>query len=207
MNHLVHDQLEASWIRVARGIESSCSAGVLCPCLGVFAGDMSEVTELPLLTEELSPSNPSLTPAEPQQQHGSGEAPARSALGRGLDAVRAQVRASFSSLPSSASSTARRRTKHWLRLYPWLPLTGQLREDATTGLTVGVMLIPQSMAYATLAGLPPIYGLYSSLAPLLAYGLLGTSPHLHFGPFGLVSVLVADGLSGAGYDAAACGAW
>jgi SulP family sulfate permease len=164
---------------------------------------MLDVDGLPLLgAEELSPSNPSLTPAEPHPSpraaaNGSSCASrlAATPLGRAWGAVRS----SFASQRAGA-------TPHWLRTYPWLPLTGQLREDATTGVTVGVMLIPQGMAYATLAGLPPIYGLYSSLAPLLAYGLLGTSPHLHFGPFGLVSVLVADGLGGAGYDAAACSA-
>ncbi len=63
------------------------------------------------------------------------------------------------------------------------------------GLTVAVMLIPQGMAYAMLAGLPPIYGLYASLVPLLLYPLLGTSRQLSVGPVATVSVLVLSGLS------------
>lgn len=67
----------------------------------------------------------------------------------------------------------------------------RLRGDLTAGLTVGVMLIPQGMAYALIAGVPPIYGLYASLTPLVVYALLGTSRHLAVGPVALVSLLVA----------------
>lgn len=81
----------------------------------------------------------------------------------------------------------------------WFPIVSQLkaydrhqlRADLAAGLTVGVMLIPQGMAYALIAGVPPIYGLYASLAPLLVYALLGTSRHLAVGPVALVSLLVA----------------
>ena len=52
---------------------------------------------------------------------------------------------------------------------------GKLRGDLSAGLTVGVMLIPQGMAYALIAGLEPIYGLYAALTPLAVYALLGTS--------------------------------
>ena len=47
-----------------------------------------------------------------------------------------------------------------------------LRGDLTAGLTVAVMLIPQGMAYALIAGLPPIYGLYAALVPIVVYALL-----------------------------------
>lgn len=63
--------------------------------------------------------------------------------------------------------------------------------DATAGATTAVMLIPQAMAYAMLAGLPPIYGLYASVAPLVAYALLGTSRQLAVGPVAMVSIMVA----------------
>ncbi len=66
--------------------------------------------------------------------------------------------------------------------------------DLTAGLTVGVMLIPQGMAYAMLAGLPPIYGLYASTIPLFIYALLGTSRQLAVGPTALVALLVAAGV-------------
>ena len=63
------------------------------------------------------------------------------------------------------------------------------------GLTVGVMLIPQSMAYAVLAGMPPIYGLYASLVPLLVYPLLGTSRHLAIGVIAIDMVIISAGVS------------
>lgn len=66
-----------------------------------------------------------------------------------------------------------------------------LRGDLSAGLTVGVMLIPQGMAYALIAGMPPIYGLYASLVPLVLYALFGTSRQLAVGPVAMVSLLVA----------------
>ncbi len=88
-------------------------------------------------------------------------------------------------------------------LLRWIPLlqdlrhydSNRLRGDLSAGLTVGVMLIPQGMAYAMIAGLPPIYGLYASLVPLALYGLLGSSRQLAVGPVAMVSLLVAAGVS------------
>ncbi len=56
------------------------------------------------------------------------------------------------------------------------------------------MLVPQAMAYALIAGLPPIYGLYASLIPLIAYAFLGTSMQLAVGPVAIVSMLVMAGV-------------
>ncbi|MBW2526100.1 MAG: solute carrier family 26 protein [Deltaproteobacteria bacterium] len=67
----------------------------------------------------------------------------------------------------------------------------QLRGDLAAGLTVAVMLIPQGMAYAMLAGLPPIVGLYASTVPLALYALFGTSRQLAVGPVAMVSLMVA----------------
>ena len=67
----------------------------------------------------------------------------------------------------------------------------KLRGDLSAGLTVGVMLIPQGMAYALIAGLSPIYGLYASLVPLVVYAVFGTSRQLAVGPVAMVSLLVA----------------
>jgi SulP family sulfate permease len=69
-----------------------------------------------------------------------------------------------------------------------------LSADLTAGLTTAVMLVPQGMAYAMLAGLEPIVGLYASTLPLLVYGVLGTSRQLAVGPVAMVSLLVAAGV-------------
>ncbi|WP_020538410.1 SulP family inorganic anion transporter [Lewinella cohaerens] len=78
----------------------------------------------------------------------------------------------------------------WLKNYS----KDQLKGDLSAGLTVGVMLIPQGMAYAMIAGLPPIYGLYASTLPLIIYALLGTSRQLAVGPVAMVSLLTAAGI-------------
>lgn len=79
----------------------------------------------------------------------------------------------------------------WARPYP----EGALRRDVLAGLTTAVMLVPQGMAYAMLAGLPPIVGLYASLVPLAVYALLGTSRELAVGPVAMISLLTAQALA------------
>ncbi len=69
------------------------------------------------------------------------------------------------------------------------------RGDLSAGITVGIMLIPQGMAYALIAGLPPEYGLYAALVPLIIYAFMGTSRHLAVGPVALVALLVASAVS------------
>ncbi|MEO1271226.1 MAG: solute carrier family 26 protein [Myxococcota bacterium] len=69
-----------------------------------------------------------------------------------------------------------------------------LRQDTVAGLTTAVMLIPQAMAYAMLAGLPAVVGLYASIVPLAVYAILGTSRQLAVGPVAMVSLLVASGI-------------
>ncbi len=68
------------------------------------------------------------------------------------------------------------------------------RADLIAGITVAIMLVPQGMAYAFLAGMPPIYGLYTGLIPLFVYGLLGTSRQLSLGPVAISSLLVLAGV-------------
>ena len=75
----------------------------------------------------------------------------------------------------------------WLRSYQ----RADLGPDIVAGLTTAVMLVPQAMGYALLAGLPPIHGLYAAVAPLLLYAALGTSRHLAVGPVAMDSILVA----------------
>eukprot|EP01047_Picozoa_sp_COSAG01_P022271 COSAG01_NODE_1317_length_10750_cov_1.790536_10_plen_220_part_00 len=81
----------------------------------------------------------------------------------------------------------------------WLPgydVAENLAPDMIAGLTVGVVLVAQGVAYGLLAGLPAIYGLYASIPPALLYSMLGTSRQMHIGPFALVSLLVAEGVQG-----------
>ncbi|HEY8877702.1 MAG TPA: SulP family inorganic anion transporter, partial [Roseateles sp.] len=68
------------------------------------------------------------------------------------------------------------------------------RADLVAGAVVAVLLIPQSLAYAMLAGLPPQVGLYASLLPLLAYAALGSSPVLGLGPVAVLALMIAQAL-------------
>ena len=79
----------------------------------------------------------------------------------------------------------------WLRGYRSAWLAG----DLTAGLIVTVMLIPQSLAYAMLAGLPPQVGLYASILPIVAYAVFGTSMTLAVGPVAVVSLMSASALA------------
>lgn len=67
-------------------------------------------------------------------------------------------------------------------------------KDLIAGLTVGIVLVPQAMAYAMIAGLPPVYGLYAAFLPVLTYMFLGTSRKIGVGPVAMDSLLVAAGL-------------
>lgn len=86
--------------------------------------------------------------------------------------------------------------KQWIPAADWLPnyrkqdLTG----DVVAGITVAMMLIPQAMSYAMLAGLPPYIGLYASVLPLIAYAFFGTSRQLAVGPVAMVALLVSSGV-------------
>lgn len=98
-----------------------------------------------------------------------------------------------------SASAGRTRTPEWLTTLPLVRSLagyggGDVRADIAAGATVGVMLIPQGMAYALVAGLPPVYGLYAALVPLAVYAALGTSRQLAVGPVAMVSLLVADGV-------------
>jgi SulP family sulfate permease len=69
-----------------------------------------------------------------------------------------------------------------------------LRVDALAGLTVGAMLVPQGMAYAELAGMPPVTGFYAALLALVAYAVVGSSRHLGVGPEPGTAILAATGV-------------
>ena len=75
----------------------------------------------------------------------------------------------------------------------WLPRykRADLSFDVVAGLTGAAILVPQSMAYATIAGLPPIVGLYASVVPVLVYALFGQSRQLSVGPLATISIIAA----------------
>lgn len=68
-------------------------------------------------------------------------------------------------------------------------------DDSIAAIVISMMLIPQSLAYAMLAGLPPQAGLYASLLPLIAYAIFGSSGPLSVGPFAITSIMTATALS------------
>jgi SulP family sulfate permease len=72
--------------------------------------------------------------------------------------------------------------------------TEERKRDLLAGTSTAVVLIPQAMAYALVAGLPPIHGLYASVLPLMGYALVGRSRELAVGPGAIDSILVAAGL-------------
>lgn len=74
----------------------------------------------------------------------------------------------------------------------WFPLQRDtLRADLIAGITVAMILVPQSMAYAALAGLPVVYGLYASFLPVIVASMWGASRFLHTGPVALLSLMSA----------------
>ncbi|MGN7513698.1 MAG: SulP family inorganic anion transporter [Allomuricauda sp.] len=85
------------------------------------------------------------------------------------------------------------------RIFPflsWIPNYNRatLYGDFMAGVTLGIMILPQGMAYAMIAGMPPIYGLYASLVPQFVYAITGTSRQLAVGPVAMDSLLVAAGI-------------
>ncbi|WP_026699828.1 SulP family inorganic anion transporter [Salibacterium aidingense] len=70
-----------------------------------------------------------------------------------------------------------------------------LKHDSYAGLMVALLLVPQAIAYAMMAGIPAVYGLYASIFPLFVYSCLGTSPLLSVGPVAAVSIMVFTGLA------------
>jgi len=78
----------------------------------------------------------------------------------------------------------------------WFPMNGDtIKADFMAGITVALVLIPQSMAYAQLAGLPAYYGLYASFLPVAVASLWGSSNQLATGPVAVVSLLTASSLA------------
>ena len=87
--------------------------------------------------------------------------------------------------------------KEYFPILKWGPRLSKkaIKNDFIAGITVGIMLVPQGMAYAMLAGLPPVFGLYAALVPQVIYAFMGTSRQLAVGPVAMDSLLVASGLA------------
>nr|WP_054641119.1 sulfate permease [Halomonas sp.] len=87
--------------------------------------------------------------------------------------------------------------KRYLPIFTWLPHYHKrlLGADLLAGLIVTVMVIPQSLAYALLAGLPAVVGLYASILPQLLYTFLGTSRTLAVGPVAIIALMTGAALS------------
>ncbi len=79
----------------------------------------------------------------------------------------------------------------WLRHYRRSMLPG----DISAGIVVAMMMIPQGMAYALVAGLPPVAGVYASIVPPLLYALFGTSSTQSVGPMAIISLMTASSLA------------
>ena len=84
------------------------------------------------------------------------------------------------------------------RIFPflrWFPMTREgIRADLMAGITVALLLVPQSMAYAQLAGLPVVYGLYASIVPVIVASLWGSCSQLHTAPVAMLSMMSAAAL-------------
>lgn len=84
----------------------------------------------------------------------------------------------------------------------WLPevTSGSIKDDLNAGLIVFILLIPQGMAYALLAGLPPVYGLYASTVGLFVYALMGTCREISMGPMAIMSLLTGQAIAEMGLE-------
>ena len=98
---------------------------------------------------------------------------------------------------TSAQSVAPSRIERWLPITSWLRAytRDDMEGDLVAGVVTAILLVPQGMAFAILAGLPAQAGLYASILPPIVYALLGTSRTLAVGPVSVAALMVAHALS------------
>ncbi|XP_062437788.1 prestin isoform X1 [Rhea pennata] len=92
-----------------------------------------------------------------------------------------------------SSKKAKSHLYSFLPILKWLPrypLKEYLLGDIISGISTGVMQLPQGLAYALLAAVPPVFGLYSSFYPVFLYTFFGTSRHISIGTFAVISMMV-----------------
>uniref|UniRef100_A0A3Q3NMA7 Solute carrier family 26 member 5 n=1 Tax=Mastacembelus armatus TaxID=205130 RepID=A0A3Q3NMA7_9TELE len=92
-----------------------------------------------------------------------------------------------------SSEKAKAAALNFLPILTWLPsypVKKYLFSDVVSGVSTGVVQLPQGLAYAMLAAVPPVYGLYSSFYPLLIYIFFGTSRHVSIGTFAVISLMI-----------------
>uniref|UniRef100_H3CHQ0 Solute carrier family 26 member 5 n=1 Tax=Tetraodon nigroviridis TaxID=99883 RepID=H3CHQ0_TETNG len=92
-----------------------------------------------------------------------------------------------------SSEKAKAAALNFLPILKWLPsypVKQYLFSDVVSGLSTGVVQLPQGLAYAMLAAVPPVYGLYSSFYPVMLYTFFGTSRHISIGTFAVISLMI-----------------
>ena len=104
---------------------------------------------------------------------------------------------------TAVKQTVKKSLKAYFPILDWLPAYQKswLRPDVIAALTLWALLVPEAMAYADIAGMPPETGLYAAPLALIAYAIFGTSRHLSVGPSSAVAALsfsVVAGLGGGG---------
>uniref|UniRef100_A0A914HX37 SLC26A/SulP transporter domain-containing protein n=2 Tax=Globodera rostochiensis TaxID=31243 RepID=A0A914HX37_GLORO len=121
--------------------------------------------------------------------------PTKESEGEKSDVKMSRGTESFASFADRCLLISSNAIQYILPILDWLPaynMRDNLHNDLVTGLTVGIMVVPQGMAYATLAGVDPVYGLYSCFFSAFFYMLFGTSKHISIGTFAVASMMVGS---------------